>query len=145
MDKATLYPLVTEAIRRAEVLDEIGAPGARLAYLDVSLLEERIASLFPPSNAEGAIARRGAISAAIAAHEFQRAKELVAKFISESGASVSICADLTKLGTEAASFIKLEERSMAARYPRVSAKYGIDELLRFSKQFYDQGSPLPIY
>ncbi len=74
MNLETLYPLVTEAIRRAEVLDELGAPGAQHAYLDVSLLEERIANLLPVSDAEGAIARRGAVSAAIAAHEFRRAE-----------------------------------------------------------------------
>ena len=43
MDIETLYPLVTEAIRRAEVYDDIDAPGARDAHRDVSLLEERVA------------------------------------------------------------------------------------------------------
>lgn len=85
MDLETLYTLVTEAIRRAESSDDPSAPGARQAYLDVSLLEERIASLLPQSDPEGAIARRGAVSAAIAANDFRRAEELQAKFSAEDG------------------------------------------------------------
>jgi hypothetical protein len=59
MDIETLYPLVTEAIRKAEVYEDIGAPGAMDAHRDVSLLEERVAKLLSASNVEGAVARRG--------------------------------------------------------------------------------------
>lgn len=144
MDLETLYPLVTEAIRRAEVLDELSAPGARHAYLDVSLLEERIASLLPVANAEGAIARRGAVSAAIAAHEFRRAEELAARFAAENGLDASVRTDLTELREEAASMARREGQFMAAQYPRASARYGIDEVRRFAREFYQQGAPLPI-
>jgi hypothetical protein len=117
MNLETLYPLVTEAIRRAEVLDELGAPGARHAYLDVSLLEERIASLLPVSDAEGAIARRGAVSAAIAAHEFQRAEELAVRFAAEAALDDSLRADLTKLRKEASSLVAGEDLLTAGQYP----------------------------
>ena len=76
MDIETLYPLVTEAIRKAEVYEDIGAPGAMDAHRDVSLLEERVAKLLPASNPEGALARRGAVRAAVAAHDFARADAL---------------------------------------------------------------------
>lgn len=145
MDLETLYPLVTEAIRRAEVLEELGAPGARQAYLDVSLLEERIASILPHSDQEGAIARRGAVGAAITAHEFHRAEDLVTRFASENGIGASLRADLIKLKKEASSAIAQEERSISEQYPRASARYGIDELQRFAREFYEQGAPLPIY
>lgn len=93
----TLYPLVTEAIRRAEVYSDIGAPGARTAYLDVSLLEERIAHFLPPSDPEGVIARRGAVRAAVSAAEVTRARELVYCYSMESGATDALRADLEAL------------------------------------------------
>lgn len=120
MDIETLYPLVTEAIRRAEVLDELGAPGARQAHLDVSLLEERIAGILPPSDVEGSIARRGAVRAAIAAHEFRRAEDLVSRFTAECDADDSVRADLTILKEEASSVVAQKDGSRPARYPRAS-------------------------
>jgi len=101
MDIKTLYALVTEAIRKSEVLEELNAPGARGAYLDVSLLEERIASLLPASDDEGAIARRGAVAAAIDAHEFGRAQELAARFSAEDGIDSALSADLAELQASA--------------------------------------------
>jgi DNA-binding protein HU-beta len=101
LDLKTLYSLVTEAIRKSEVLAELNAPGARAAYLDVSLLEERIASLLPASDDEGAIARRGAVAAATDAHEFTRAQQLVARFLAEDGVDSSLRANLTDLQAEA--------------------------------------------
>ena len=144
MDLETLYPLVTEAIRRAEVLEDLSAPGARPAYLDVSLLEESIAGILPQSNPEGAIARRGAVTAAITAHEYRRAQELVTRFSTEDNIDASLRADLAKLKKEASSLIEQEERSTAAQWPRVTARYGIDELRRVAREFYEQGAPLPI-
>jgi hypothetical protein len=100
-DIKTLYSLVTEAIRKTEVFEDIHAPGLRSAYLDVSLLEECIASQLPASDDEGAIARRGAIAAAIDAHEFARAQELAARFSSDPDADDTLKADLSELKTEA--------------------------------------------
>jgi len=145
MDLETLYPLVTEAIRRAEVFDEIGAPGVLHAYLDVSLLEESIAKLLPQSDVEGAIARRGAVRAAISAREYRRAADLVSRFTAEGGMDDVARAALTSLGEEALSFVAQEERTMTARYPRASAQYGIAEVRRVAREYYEQGSPLPIY
>jgi DNA-binding protein HU-beta len=101
LDIKTLYSLVTEAIRKSEVLAELNAPGARAAYLDVSLLEERITGLIPASNDEGAIARRGAVAAAIDAHEFTRAQELAARFLVEDGIDSALRVNLADLQTEA--------------------------------------------
>jgi DNA-binding CsgD family transcriptional regulator len=102
MDIDTLYPLVTDAIRRAEVLEELNAPGARDAYLDVSLLEERIARLLPPSNQEGMIARRGAVNAAIAARAYDRARQLVARYAAEHGVGHDLAAELAEFDARAA-------------------------------------------
>ncbi len=113
LDIKTLYSLVTDAIRKAEALDDLKAPGVRDAYLDVSLLEERIASLLPASGEEGAIARRGAVTAAIDAHEFTRAEELAARYSAEDDIDISLNADLADLRRQAASGIDgRENRSM---------------------------------
>lgn len=77
-DARALYPRLTEAIRRAEALGtDLKAPAA---YLEVSKLEERIADLLPASNPEGLLARRGAIRAATAAGDTQRASALRARW-----------------------------------------------------------------
>jgi TIR domain len=112
MDIDTLYPLVTDAIRRAEVLDELSAPGARNAYLDVSLLEESIASLLPASDGEGQIARRGAVSAAISAREHRRAEELAIRYSSEESVNDALRRDLDELRRRA--FELSEEDSNAS-------------------------------
>jgi len=79
----TLYPLVTEAILRADALEDLGAPGAAQAQLDVSRLEERIAELLPASDPEGAIARRGAVRAAAKAKDYARAKSLADQYLAD--------------------------------------------------------------
>ncbi|MGH9279930.1 MAG: hypothetical protein ACRD12_17755 [Acidimicrobiales bacterium] len=83
MDLDSLYLLVTDAILRAEALDDLGAPGAPDAYLDLSLIEERIALKLPASTPEGALARRGAVRAAVKAGDPLRAARLVESFSEE--------------------------------------------------------------
>ena len=97
MDIETLYPLVTEAIRKAEVYEDIGAPGATDAHRDVSLLEERVAKLLPASNPEGAIARRGAVRAAVAAQDFDRATTLATRYCAETDTSESLQRELREI------------------------------------------------
>jgi len=92
-----LYPLITEAIRRAETLEDLQAPGARSAYLDVSLLEEKIAEVLPSSDPEGAIARRGAVRAAVAAQDMARAQQLAERFIAEAGDDTELRSELLQL------------------------------------------------
>ncbi len=145
MDIETLYPLVTEAIRRAEVFDELNAPGTCNAYLDVSLLEERIASVVPASDAEGAIARRGAVSAAIAGHEFQRAHELVERFSTESGTDSALRTDLAELRVRASAMADRASHLRQTQFAHAYARYGIEEIRRFAYEFHRQGAPLPIW
>lgn len=73
---------------RAERLEDLGAPEARSAYLEVSLLEEKIAELLPASDPEGAVARNGAVEAARAAGECARAEELAARYAAEDPRSL---------------------------------------------------------
>jgi hypothetical protein len=132
-----LYPLITEAIRRAEVLDDLRAPGARSAHLDVSLLEEKIAETLPASDPEGALARRGAVRAALAARELVRAQKLVERFLAEDGANEDLQADLLQLLEQA-------ERSIANRFPHVTASIGMLAVRRLAQAFIQQGAPFPI-
>lgn len=97
MDTELLYPLVSEAIRRAETLEDLGASGARSAYLDVSLLEEKVAEVLPASDPEGALARRGAVRAALAAKDLARARQLAERFLAEVGCDTKLRAEILRL------------------------------------------------
>jgi len=132
-----LYPLVTEAIQRAETLEDLGAPGARQAQLDVSLLEEKIAELLPASAPEGALARRGAVRAALAAGEHDRARQLTEQFLAEAETDAGLRTDLLNL-------LEHAERSTAARYPHVAASVGMREVRRVARALIEQGAPFPI-
>ena len=132
-----LYPLITEAIRRAESLEDLGAPGALAAHLDVSLLEEKIAEILPAADPEGALARRGAVRAALAARQLVRAQELAERYLAEDGADAASRAELLRLVEQA-------DRSTAARYPHVAALFGFAEVRRLARALIDQGAPFPI-
>jgi hypothetical protein len=132
-----LYPLLTEAIRRAETLDDLGAPGARAAYLDVSLLEEKVAQLLPSSDPEGALARRGAVRAALAAKDLTRAQQLCERFLAEPGSNAELRAELRQ-------FLDQADRSIASRYPHVAASFGLAEIRRLARLYIEQGAPFPI-
>jgi hypothetical protein len=110
MDIETLYPLVTEAIRRAEALEDLDAPEARPAFLEVSRLEERIAGLLPPAEYEGVIARRGAVRAAINAHEFGRAQELATRYGAEDGIDDALAADLAAMNAQASKMARQQSQ-----------------------------------
>jgi len=79
-----LYERVTSAIFIAEDAEGRGdLVGARKAYLEVSFLEEDIGSRLDASDAEGAIARRGAITAALSADLPERALDIVHGYLKE--------------------------------------------------------------
>ena len=87
MNLDALYQRVTEAILEAEALESKGpSVEAAQAYLTVSFIEEEIAATLPASEEEGAIARRGAVRAALTAGLPTRAKELAERYMAESGA-----------------------------------------------------------
>lgn len=137
MSLEVLYPLVSEAIRRAETLEDLGAPGAHLAYRAVSFLEEKIAELLPVSNPEGALARRGALRAALAARDLTRAQKLAKRFLSEAGIDSELQADLLQL-------LEQYQQSAAGRFPLVANRYGIPEVHRLALVLIQQGAPFPI-
>jgi pyruvate-formate lyase-activating enzyme len=82
MNLDELNRLVTNAIVRAESLPA-GSRDAWEAFREVSALEESIATLVPPDDLEGEIARLGAVTAALSAGEPLRALQLAERFLAE--------------------------------------------------------------
>ena len=80
-----LYPRVTEAIERAQALEDAGDVDAcRLAYREVSIIEEAIAAERPSSTIQGDVARCGAVSAALKSGDDARARELARRYLDEN-------------------------------------------------------------
>lgn len=137
MDRDSLYLLVTEAIERAESPEDLGAPGAREAHLDVSLIEERIAALLSASEVEGAVARRGAVRHAVAAGAHSRAEDLLARFVAEDAAPAELQQELREL-------VAAGDVVIGTRYPQAVAHFGLSEIRRVTAAFYGQGMPFPV-
>jgi hypothetical protein len=81
--KGALYELnvrVTAAILRAERLEDERSPHALAAYAEVSGYEEALATLLPADDLAGAIARVGAVTAAVRARSYERARLLTKLF-----------------------------------------------------------------
>lgn len=73
---------VTDAILQAERLPE-GSQERRDAFLRVSQIEEQLAAEHPADTLEGEIARVGAVAAAVAAAQPERALELGTRWLGE--------------------------------------------------------------
>jgi hypothetical protein len=100
VDTDTLNTLVTDAIWRAEELEALGIP-ASPAWKEVSTIEEELAKAFPVSEGQGRIARRGAVSAALKAGDYDRAQALAAAYIAEEAAPDSLKTALREILEEA--------------------------------------------
>lgn len=145
MDINSLYQLVTEAIRRAEALEDLGAPTTADAHAEVSLLEEQIAKVLPANDTEGAIARRGAVSAAINAKQYERARQLADYYRGEplaDGPMRRHFAALKRSATTRENAVVPDRAQF--HYPLAVAKHGLAEIKRVAGEFFSQGAPLPI-
>ena len=96
METDTLNTLVTGAIWRAEQLEARGIRPAQ-AWAEVSSLEEELAKALPAAEAEGRIARRGAVRAALKAGDFPRAHLLSDGYLSDEAAPKSLKTALRKI------------------------------------------------
>jgi hypothetical protein len=97
-----LYPRLTEAIVHAERLEDEGrAADARAAYVYVSMLEEEVARELAAADPEGALARRGAVRAALKAQLFVRAAELAGRYVVEIETAQRSAAELRAMEQEA--------------------------------------------
>lgn len=130
MSTDLLNTLVTGAIWRAEHLEEQGIGSAPLAWAEVSALEEKLAKAIPGSQAEGRIARRGAVRAALKAKDFVRAQALAETYIAEEQATPALRTALRQLLEE-------DARTLADRFRHVKA---VDEARGFARWLQEGGA-----
>ena len=102
-DLADLDMQLTDAIFRAE-REGAGSPAADAAYGEVSVLEQRVARTMPADTIEGALARVGAVAAALRASDWLRATMLVDEYL--RGASGDLRQELESLAKEADSGLR---------------------------------------
>lgn len=98
-DLDEIYKMLTEAIRRAEFLEDREADPFD-AFFEVAILEEEAAKLVPATDPEGMIARRGALRASLKAHRFRTAKELLERYTSECPPSSPLANELQSIYDE---------------------------------------------
>jgi len=120
MDIDVLNALVSGAIWRAEQLDDLGVETAS-AWLEVSRLEEALAKVLPAKQAEGRIARRGAVRAALKANDHVRAQTLVDSYVSETGIPKTLRANLRKM-------LKAEANGLSEDFPHAAKHHKANEL-----------------
>lgn len=108
---------VSRAISAAERLDDAGDPGVIGAYADVSRYEEALAALHPANDLEGAVARVGAITAALRANDLARATELARRY--EPDLSVARRQEIRD------AFRRLAPRAPRSRNPLAEFRAGI--------------------
>jgi len=133
MNAEALNTLVTGAIWRAEQLEEKDVPAVAHAWLEVSVLEERLAQVLPHSKGEGRIARRGAVRAALKANDYDRARLLAEMYGAEKGASRALKAALREMLEENA-------RQAASRYPNAARHYNVREVRDVARHFHEGGA-----
>lgn len=83
LTEGELDTLVSIAIRRAELLDDMGSPAATDAWREVMAYEERLATITRPEDITGGVARVGAVRAALAAGERLEAARLASQYLAE--------------------------------------------------------------
>ena len=132
MNTDTLNALVSGAIWRAEQLDELMLETAYLAWLEVSKLEESLANTISVKDAEGRIARRGAVRAALKSKDTSRAHQLVELYTSEAGVPVSLRNELTKM-------IKADAEEMWKLFPFAAKHYRTSDVQRIVAQLTEDG------
>ena len=133
MSADSLNALVSGAIWRAEQLEEQRISSAPLAWLEVSSLEEELAAALPASQTEGRIARRGAVRAALKAHDHSRAHALAQRYLAEKEAPKSLKAALCEMLEE-------DARALAGRFHYAARHHAIDEARDLARRLHESGA-----
>lgn len=128
----TLNVLVSGAIWRAEQLDELGLDSAASAWSEVSKLEEEIAKLVPAKEAEGRIARRGAVRAALKANDHARARELADRYATENGVPRALRSDLRDI-------LKADADELSQEFPFVAKHYKPNDIRKLANRLQEWG------
>ena len=133
MEIEILNTLVTEAIWRAEELEALGIHPASLASKEVSALEEQLAKAFRVSEAQGRIARRGAVDAALKAGDYNRAQALADAYIAEEAAPMSLKTSLREILEEA-------DQAMASSFQHAAKLHTPREARELARRFSEAGA-----
>ncbi len=133
METDLLNTLVTEAIWRAEELEALGKRPALSAWEDVSRIEEQLAKALPVSEAQGRIARRGAVDAALKAGDYDRAQALADAYIAEEAAPDSLKTALREILEEA-------DQEIASRFQHAAKHHTPREAREFARRFSEAGA-----
>ncbi len=131
-DADTLNMLVTGAIWRAEQLQAQGIR-ANEAWAEVSSWEEQLACLFPQTDPEGRIARRGAVRAALKSGDPERAEALADRYLAEKGTSKEFKAGLREILDDAT-------QALANHFPYAAKRYGVRAAQGFARQIKTSGA-----
>lgn len=127
-----LRALVSGAIWRAEQLDELGLETACLAWMEVSQFEEELAKVIPAKDAEGRIARRGAVRAALKAKKHVRAQNLVKRYVAERGAPRSLRADFREM-------MDSDSKALAEQFPFAARHHKPSDFHSLVSQLLERG------
>jgi hypothetical protein len=133
MHADALHTLVSSAIWRAEQLDEQGLETACSAWIEVSKWEEELAKIIPAKEAEGRIARRGAVRAALKAKEPARARELADRYAAEKGVPRA-------LRTELRGMLEEDAKGLSEQFP-FAAKHHKPKDVQMLANRLQQGGP----
>jgi hypothetical protein len=128
-----LNALVTGAIWRAQQLEAHGLPSAAQAWAEVSSVEEELARSLPVSGAEGRIARRGAVRAALKAGDYTRAQELSDSYSNEKGAAKAMKTSLREM-------LAQDAREMESRFPFASKYLRASEARQMARHVQESGA-----
>jgi hypothetical protein len=132
METESLNSLVTSAIWRAEQLEQRDMPTVQ-AWAEVSVLEEALAKRHPPSEVEGAIARRGAVRAALKAGDRERAGALVKKYSNERFANGTLMKALREI-------IASDDRAFEIRFPHAAEDHRLRDARAIARRFREAGA-----
>jgi len=127
-----LNTLVSGAIWRAEQLETHGVRPASQAWAEVCSLEEELAKALPVAEAEGRIARRGAVRAALKAGDYARAHALADGYLAEE-APRSLKTALRKILEE-------DAQAMAGRFRFASKHHSWREAQDLARRFREAGA-----
>jgi hypothetical protein len=116
-----LDTLVSIAIRRAEILEDMGSPAATDAWQEVKLYEERLAMLTPAAEITGGVARVGAVRAALAAGQRQEAARLASLYLDDDTLPTERRAAIDQVFHE-------DEERLARRFPALAKRGWLSEL-----------------
>jgi hypothetical protein len=131
MGADTLNGLVSSAIWHAEQLDDLGLEIAPLAWAEVSKLEEELAKEMPAEGAEGRIARRGAVAAALKANDVARAEDLASQYSRDAGSEA--------LRKELSDLLRAAADGLSEQFPHAAKRHRPNDLLRLARLLMEHG------